>query len=170
MWVGPAASRLRLRFRPGPGENSERGVSLLEVLVAVAVIGTAMVAAMAGLFTTVREAGANGERQQRSAALMSFGESLKGAQYLPCAEPGGGSYTDAYRAWPQRWSPPAGAAPDIASLTLAVSRVEYWDRATSSFTSSCPTDGGAQRLTITASWRGSSASSTLVKRDPRAVP
>jgi len=160
--------------RPRPcGGADERGVSLLEVLVAIAVLSTALIAAMSGLFTSVKTSGANADRQVRSAALSSFGESLKGLAYVRCAEPTGGGYTADYRAWPQRWTPATGgsAPPDAASMVLEVTKVQYWDHATLSFVPACASaDAGAQRLTISVSWRDATMTSTLVKRDPAAAP
>lgn len=160
------------RLRPCGGAD-ERGVSLLEVLVAIAVLSTALIAAMSGLFTTVRTSGANADRQARSAALSSYGESLKGLAYTPCADATGAAYTSAYDTWTQRWTPATGgsAPPDAAALVLRVTKVEFWDRTSLSFLPTCPaTDGGAQRLTISVTWRGATMTSTLAKRNPTAVP
>ena len=163
---------MRSRLRPCGGAD-ERGVSLLEVLVAIAVLSTALIAAMSGLFTSVKSSGANADRQQRSAAVSSYGESLKGLAYVPCSDATCARYTRYYNAWPQRWTPATGptAPPDAASMVLAVTRVQYWNSSTLTFDAACPTvDGGAQRLTISVTWRGATATSTLVKRNPTAAP
>lgn len=163
---------MRSRMRPCGGAD-ERGVSLLEVLVAIAVLSTALIAAMSGLFTSVKTSVSNADRQQRSAALSSYGESLKGLVYVPCSDAAGASYTRDYAAWPDRWTPATGvtAPPDAASMVLAVTSVQYWNATTLSFDATCPpVDAGAQRLTISVTWRGATATSTLVKRNPTAAP
>lgn len=114
-----------------------------------------------GLLTLIRSDASTSERQKVDLWLGSFSESVKAAPYRPChvspeaATPS--AYFDAYKTWDVRWEPPAG-------VTLSVTKVEYWDKASADFIDTCAAvDQGTQRLSLRAEWRGIVSTSQVVK-------
>lgn len=132
----------------------QAGFSLIEALVAVALMGTVILAIAAGMVTLMGTSAATSSQQRLQASLTSFTESLKASPYLPCS-PGGAppatpaAYTTSFGQWPGRWSAPVGVA------RADITGVEYWTPAPNAaalgqFAATCPTAGdqGAQRLTV----------------------
>ncbi|TCO45510.1 prepilin-type N-terminal cleavage/methylation domain-containing protein [Kribbella antiqua] len=117
---------------------SERGESLLEVLIAVAIMGIAAVAIMAGLTTSVLMSDIHRKQATAGTAVRDYAEALQtfvatGDNYVPCA-------TAAAYALPS-FTVPAGYAKSVVAGST-----RYWDGA--SWQSSCGTDKGLQKLTI----------------------
>ncbi|MFG2972162.1 prepilin-type N-terminal cleavage/methylation domain-containing protein [Streptomyces sp. NPDC048331] len=124
--TGPAR---RPERRPRRRRRGEEGETLIEVLVAVVLMGIAFVAVFAGIGTAI----VSSVRQQKvtttDSVVRSAAEKVIGAPYVSCA---GGYETPA---------PPAG-------YTVTVT-IEYWD-GVGSFGRSCPTaDTGVQKVTLT---------------------
>lgn len=134
--------------------RGEPGETLIEVLVAVAIMGLAFVVILGGIGTAI--IGADVQKQQAGAdlALRSAAETIT---YQPCAA----SYPDQ--------TPPG--------FVVEVTRVSYWDPGSNQFDvdppASCsppsPSDSGLQLLDLTvtsASGRPTSETLQVVKRQP----
>jgi type II secretory pathway pseudopilin PulG len=160
--------------------SSEAGETLIEVMVAMVVLGISVVAILGALFVSTRTGDFNDKQSVADLVLRDFAETLKGrgsttvgsttynATYLPCETLG---TTGTYPAY----TPPA----PNASYRATITKIEYLDgysgtapvwRAQSQ---GCPSGGdqGLQRLTLQArtpaSNTGNSATetTTIVKRN-----
>jgi Tfp pilus assembly protein PilV len=131
-------------MRPPRRRDQDRGESLVEILVSIAVIGIA-VTGVAGGFGLLGAVG-SGARSSRlhqdavqgQAALRSWAQVL--------SRPADSSATSGYRYVP--CSPPAGvpAASVPAGWTAQIATVSYWTG--SGWSSTCGTDGGLQKLRL----------------------
>ncbi|MFJ3877663.1 type II secretion system protein [Streptomyces sp. NPDC090077] len=109
--------------------RGEEGETLIEVLVAVVLIGVAFTAVLGGIGAAVAGSAAQRKVTGADAVARSAAEKVVGAPYAPCAR---GYETPA---------PPAG-------YTVTV-EIEYWD-GVGAFGRSCPTaDTGVQKVTLT---------------------
>lgn len=147
-----------------PGRDpaaAEDGVSLVEVVVAVAILGLAVVALLGGLGTAVRGSDIHRSQATGETVVRSAAERVKdpGVAYLPCAGvAAAGAYVDGL-------SVPAGFAVSVAG-------VRVWDEASGAFVApsalaSCPSnDAGVQLVTVSVVAGDGRASETLdvVKR------
>ena len=117
--------------RAGARTGGDGGVTLVETVLTVAVMGTAVVTIVGGLLTSA--VGSDYNRDQADAAVVerNLAEALAALPYQACPA----SYVPAY-------TPPAG-------YTATVTAVEYWNTAAGAFTVTCPAaDYGFERLTI----------------------
>jgi prepilin-type N-terminal cleavage/methylation domain-containing protein len=114
-----------------PARGSDRGITLLEILITVALMSIAFASVLGGMGLFLKT-----ESVQRSTAridvdLRSYAEQLLATGYVNCATPA--SYASI--------EPPAG-------YTASVS-VAYWDGGLpAAFGSSCTSDQGVQQLTV----------------------
>ncbi len=149
--------RRRDRHRHAP---SQAGAGMIEVLLAIVLASITVVALAQALLTLVVTSGSVQERQRLSTALSGYSESLRQLDWEPCAPgglPTGQTYADIEAAQADRFQAPAG-------VTLVVTRIEYWDRATATFATSCPSGGtGAQRLSISATSSKATRTAQVVK-------
>jgi Tfp pilus assembly protein PilV len=110
----------------------ERGESLLELVVAIFILGVCVIAIGSGIAGSIMISGLHRQQADASRILHNYAESLKAGSYSPCSADAGASYT-----LPQQ---PGFDAPGLA--------VRYWDGA--GFQASCPAPGdqGLQQVTI----------------------
>lgn len=126
---------------------TEAGFTLVELLLAVSILGIGVVAVVGGMMTSIQVSDLGRRQAEGQTALRAYAESVAGATYAPCAP----AYSTSY-------APPAGYS---AAMTVA-----YWDG--SSFTATCGTDKGLQRVTlrIAADDGRASESLAIAKRAP----
>jgi len=138
----------------------ERGETLVELLLAIVILGLAGLAVLGGMGTSIIVSDAHRKETVSGAAVRAYAEQLQtkvaASGYVSCAAPG--SYASAAVGY----APPAGYA---ASQT----GVKYWNLATKAFGATCGTDSGVQAVTLqvrdTADTRGT-VSLTVVIRKP----
>ncbi|MFJ8013469.1 prepilin-type N-terminal cleavage/methylation domain-containing protein [Streptomyces sp. NPDC096339] len=121
----PAPAPARRPWR----RRGEEGETLVEVLVAVVLIGVAFVAILGGMGTAIISSVTQQKVTGADSVIRSAAEKVVSAPYVPCAS---GYETSA---------PPAG-------YTVTV-EIEYWD-GVGAFGAPCPTaDTGVQKVTLT---------------------
>ncbi|MBA2280967.1 MAG: type II secretion system protein [Acidimicrobiia bacterium] len=90
-----------------PGRRNERGVALVELLIAVSILGICSVALLAGLGTVIRTSADHRESADANVVLVDTAESIKAAPFTAPCDPTGTAYL-AYAAshttLPNGWS------------------------------------------------------------------
>ena len=115
--------------------REDRGESLIELLVALSIMGTAIAVLLAGLATTINMSVVHREQAEAGVHVRAFAEAVENtvaanpSGYVPCATTS--SYLAVYTA-------PAG-------FTRSVVEIKYWNGA---WANSCGTDQGVQRVTL----------------------
>ena len=129
----------------------DAGFTLVESLVAIALLGLSVVAILGAIGTAASTTGLQARQADADAGLRSGAELVKSQPYVACP------------AIPAYDPSQATTAPDL-ELTATV---EHWDG--SSFVGSCPlVDGGFQRVTVTATAANGAFTRSLqvIKRRP----
>lgn len=128
--------------------RDDAGFTLVELLLAVGILGISGVALVGGMMTSIQVSDLGRRQAEGQGQVRAYAEAVAGAAYANCAT----SYSTSY-------NPPAGYT---AAMTVA-----YWD-GTAAFTSTCGTDTGLQRVTLTISATDGRGSETLAiaKRTP----
>lgn len=140
--------RIRRQAPDAERADSEAGFTLVELLLAVGILGISGVALIGGMMTSIQVSDLGRRQAEGQGEVRAYAEAVAGAAYANCAA----SYSTFY-------SPPSGYT---ATMTVA-----YWD-GTSAFTSTCGTDSGLQRVTLTVSATDGRGSETvaIAKRAP----
>jgi len=134
----------------------DRGDSLLEVLVAVVIIGVAVVGIMSGLLTSVSISDTHRKQASAGAYARNYAEALgtfvAGGGYKTCGQPS--DYTPATVGF---------TAYDSARFQATVSTVRYWiSNAWTSSGCTASTDSGLQQLTVSVASTDLRATESLV--------
>ncbi len=134
------------RTRP-PG-HTDAGFTLVEVLLAVSILGVGVVILVGGMMTSIKVSGQGRVAAEGQSALRAYAEAVSAVPYTDCA----GSYASPGFTAPSGW-------------VESPQSVSYWDGST--FGSTCSTDLGLQkvRLTLTAD-DGSVETLSIAKRKP----
>ncbi|HEY2666200.1 MAG TPA: prepilin-type N-terminal cleavage/methylation domain-containing protein [Actinomycetota bacterium] len=157
--LGRWARQCRARLR------GDAGVTLVELLVTVVILGVVFVAILGGMATGMVVSDLHRKQATAETIIRSYAEAVKAASYTVCAG------TAAYAASAVGYSVPAGLRPTYA---VSVTAVRYWQPggSTGSFTGSlgsCPgADNNLQAVTLRAvSTDGRDAETMqVVKRKP----
>jgi Tfp pilus assembly protein PilV len=115
-------------------------VSLIEAVVALLILSTAVLVLLGGLATSIISSDMNRKNVTADAIARTWAENLQssGVAYVPCTADAGAAYSAAK---------PANLGPYTATVT----QVDYWDGSpTANFLTSCPAGGdqGAERITL----------------------
>jgi type II secretory pathway pseudopilin PulG len=118
-------------------DRSDAGLTLVEVLLAVAVLGIGVVVIVGGMMTSIKVSSQGRASSESQMVVRAYAEAVSGATYVNCAT--ATSYSHATLGF----TPPTGYA---ASLV-----VSYWTAAgaSGSFGAACGTDSGLQRVVLT---------------------
>jgi prepilin-type N-terminal cleavage/methylation domain-containing protein len=112
--------------------TDDRGTTLVEVLIAVFILGITAVAVVGGLFTSITISDVHRKQATAGAVARDYTERIAGETYVECAGPG------TYALAP--------AAVPVPSGYSAVIAVEYWSGGT--WGTTCASTG-LQRVTVT---------------------
>lgn len=160
--------------------DSQAGFSLIEVLLAVMLVGTVILSLAAGMLTLVRTSAATSQRQTIQLALGSATENLLVAPYTECQKAPLGAaaiatyYDGLFHAWPGAWTP-SRSGMSGAKIT----KVEFWNTdpdgnaatADGRFQDTCPVyaavpgttrDQAIQRVTIQIDYAGRRGTAQVV--------
>jgi type II secretory pathway pseudopilin PulG len=133
--------------------SGDRGESLVEILVAVTLMGVALVAIVGGLVTTIKVSDIHRKQATAGVAVRDYAEAIQHAvdagKYKECA-------------LPADYASPAGfAVPGGYSKSVIAGSVRYWDG--SAWATACPApDRGLQQLTIEVASTDSRAAERMV--------
>jgi len=129
--------------------SHDTGETLLELIIAVAILGIVVVAIVGGIATTILMSDLHRKQATAGAYLRNYAETLQ-SSYASCTS-GPPDYAALLTA------PVSGFNPPTAT-------VKYWDATSSSFSSSScpPTDPGLQQITLTLAAVDSRATESLV--------
>lgn len=150
--------------------RGQAGLSLIEALVAVAVLAIAMGGITAGVLVAIRASGDNAARTLAEHALNDITEDLKTAPYAPCA-----STTKVSTAV----AAAANKLDNANRFTVRVDSVRYWRSSATpaAFAAGpCTTspgpnrDSGAQRVLLTVTVGRVAVHGGVVLRNPGATP
>jgi type II secretory pathway pseudopilin PulG len=148
--------------------RDDRGETLVELMVALAIMATAVVALVGGIGTSVRASDIHRKQAKSQAYVRAFAEQLEAnvakypTGYVECAA--GSTPAATYQ----------GLKPTTdTGYTAEVTGVALWNRTTSTYTA-CPAagDAGVQRVSLRVSTQDGRASETLdiVLRKPCRPP
>jgi prepilin-type N-terminal cleavage/methylation domain-containing protein len=150
----PAGPRVAGARSPG-----ERGETLVELLVAMVIMGIAVVAIVFGLATSVLMSDVHRKQTQANVSVRDYAEALQDAvatsqsNYVGCATPADYGPATA-KITNTGFSTPSG-------YTASVVSVAYWD-GTSQFVATCPaSDTGLQQITLRVSSNDTRATESL---------
>lgn len=119
-----------------PSDAGDRGETLLELVIALMIIGIAVVAIVGGLVSSIMMSDVHRKQATAGAAVHDYAEAVEGmvagGGYVACA--GTGAY-----AAPAGFAVPAG-------YTAGVVGVRYWTG--TGWSPGCGTDTGAQQVTL----------------------
>lgn len=137
-------------------DGRDAGESLLEILMAVAIMGIAFAALLAGLGTAVATSAINADQAEDTNYVRALAESVEATPFETCA--GAAHYESGMAQVPV----PAGSTRNLA--------VSYWDAATSSWRSACSPSTQLHRVSITTApadaRAGAPAPLEVVRRKP----
>jgi type II secretory pathway pseudopilin PulG len=132
--------------------RGERGETLVELLVTVVIMGSAIVALVAGVATAVASSDTHRQDSTAEGVLRSYAERVQGASYADCAT----AYTTGYTV-------PAGG------WTATITSILYL-QSDSSYGAACSPDLGAQQITLHVvsphTKNGADETLVIVKRKP----
>jgi Tfp pilus assembly protein PilV len=109
------------------------GFSLVETILAVAMLGIGVLSVVGGMMTSIRVGDLDRRQADGQTAVRAYAEAVAGDTYAACAS----SYPASGFTNPTGWT---------SSMT-----VTYWSVSTSTFDSTCGTDSGLQRVTLSMS-------------------
>ena len=109
----------------------DAGETLVELLVAVVILGLAFVAILGGILVSVETSTLHRRQAQSQIALRAWAEQIAGGAYSDCATTAG-------------FGAPTATLP--SGFTAAVGAVQYWNG--TAFVASCAGDTGIQRVTL----------------------
>lgn len=147
----------------GRCRDPERGDTLIELLIAMVIMGTAVIAIVAGMGTAIVVSAENRAQTEAAVAVRSYAEAISGT-YKPCAKadpvPRPTGYVSDYSA-------PSGIVP--AGFTSRIVSVDYLNGTTFGLMGSCGTsDARLQkvRLEVTNTALKTSAQIDVMVRQP----
>ncbi len=137
----PGHARARRRRR-----ETDAGLTLVEVLLAVSIMGVGMVVVIGGMMTSIQVSDAGRRSADGQGVLRAYAEAVGASTYTACAT--------------------AYAAPGFSAAGWSATQVvSYWNG--SAFAATCGTDPGLQRVAISlTSGEGTVETLAITKRAP----
>jgi prepilin-type N-terminal cleavage/methylation domain-containing protein len=120
--------------------RGRRGMTFIEVLIAVALLGVIVVTMMAGLSSIALATGHHRQQTTLELLVRSEAEYLKSQTYSP--------------------RPAAYASLSATGYTVSITQVQYWDPASGTWTAI--TDNGLQQISVTVTAPGGGSEQIIV--------
>jgi Tfp pilus assembly protein PilV len=121
--------------------RTRQGMTFIEVLIAVALLGVIVVTMMAGLSSIALATGHHRQQTTLELLVRSEAEYLKSQTYSP--------------------RPAAYASLSATGYTVSITQVQYWDPASATF-SAANTDNGLQQISVTVTAPGGGSEQVIV--------
>ena len=140
--------------------RGEGGETLIELLATIVIMGTAVIAVVAGIAVAITSSDANAKQVTALTVVRNYAEAIQAAPYVPCGT------AASYAPGAVAFTPPPNFTATVAGS------VTYYDGTSASpavFSGSCAApDKGAQRMTVAATSSDGRADRKLeiVKRGP----
>lgn len=132
--------------------RSDQGETLLELLISITILAVAVVAIASGLAISVRVSDMHRSEATAGAYARSYAEAIENTVAI--------STWSGCSATPSTYQSPAGfVLPVGGGYTATVAQVAYWNG--SAFSTTCGSDKGLQRLTLTVASTDGRASEQL---------
>jgi prepilin-type N-terminal cleavage/methylation domain-containing protein len=136
--------------RAGGGLGSEAGVTLVELIITVAIVGVAITAILLGMITSIKASALHRKEATADTVLRDAAEAVVDPQqiYQNCASLGSYSLT---------------SVPFPSGYSVSVTAIQFWKKDNpATFSSTCPNpDPGLQLVTIVARSADGQATETL---------
>jgi type II secretory pathway pseudopilin PulG len=151
--------------------SSEAGETLIELLIAVAIIGIAVVAILGALLTSVTASTQHRGLAVEDTLLRSYAEQAKQQIELQTPTPTSSAlYQQSCQAsYSVSWPPPGFTVP--AGYNVTITKIKHWTAAGFVDSFACVSDTGLQLITVTASGpSGLTQQLSFVVRNPNYAP
>lgn len=133
--------------------RSERGFTLMEVLVAAFLVSIVFVVMAAGLSTSIKSSSLLRYNQEIAQAITNYSEQIKAGTYADCAL--ASAFPDPLPAFSE-FDP---------TLRARVTGVRYWNATSAAYGATCSSpDTGAQEITLSVSLHGVVRTGSFVMR------
>lgn len=149
----------------GRSTRSQSGLSLIETLVAIALIGIVLGALATGIITSMRSSTAVNTAQRADVVLSSFSESVKQLPYEACLDTA--YYQGQYEKYEQALAD--AGKPVLSGPNTQVEVVKVTHGGLDSCTAA-DGDPGVQQWTLKVTVKGGARTAVVVKRNPSKVP
>lgn len=145
---------MRTRVPRKRGEPADRGETLVELVVTIAVMGLAVVAIVGAIANSIMLSALHRKQTEAGVYVRAIAERVESHIGAPTT-----GYTNC-ATWANDYSSfyPVSPAPGYTDTGT----VQYWNPATSTFGSSCGTDYGVQRITLQVSTTDGRVTETLI--------
>jgi type II secretory pathway pseudopilin PulG len=133
------------------GEDSDRGETLLELIIAIAILGVCVVAIGSGIAMSITISALHRNQASAQDALHNYAETLQNS-YVPCTTSTAPNYAQNLK----QLAPSSWPGPTVV--------VEYWIPTTATFSPTCPPggDAGLQQVALTQADASGRVSESLV--------
>jgi len=141
-------------------EVVERGESLIELIIAITIMGIAVVAITAGIGTGIAMSDIHRKQSTAGVVVRSYAESI--LAHVAAS-------SSAYTGCATSYSAPGFVSP--AGYSASITGISYWKDSSRTFASSCGTDEGVQRVSLRVSssdGRSSESLDVIVRKPCRA--
>jgi len=145
---------MHTRARPGP---DDKGETLIELMIAVAIMGIVVVAIVGGIATSIMMSDIHRKQATAGAYVRNYAETV--VAYVAAGTPASNAN---FAGSPPDYSPSTVVFTAPTGFVASVSSVWCWDDVSKKFISSCAAASAVQQVTLNIASSDSRASETLL--------